>query len=85
MAGIINRKIHRGCPFSEKELMGFYDMLYNVNTAHHCMNPAHPSWIAGSQMFEQHCMSTDKGSETLLREENEILRKQLEELKNGSR
>lgn len=61
--------------------MGFYDMLYNVNAANHCMNPAHPSWIAGSQMFEQHCMQTDKSSETLLREENEKLRKEIERLK----
>lgn len=85
MPRVINRKFHKDCPFTEKEVMGFYDMLYNVNAANHCMNPAHPSWIAGSQMFEQHCMQTDKSSETLLREENEKLRKQLEDLKNGSR
>mgnify|MGYP003475979162 FL=1 len=55
MTKVINRKIHKGCPFSETELMGFYDMLYNVNTACLCVNPPHPSWIAGSQMFEQIC------------------------------
>lgn len=51
--------------------MGFYDMLYNVNTAHHCLNPAHPTWTAGSQMFEQLCIDTGMSSEALLREENE--------------
>ena len=85
MPRVINKQLHKDCPFSKKELMGFYDMLYQVNVGNHCMNPPHPSWIAGSQMFEQHCMQTGKSSETLLREENEMLRKQLEDLKNGSR
>ena len=43
MGKVINKKIHKNCPFSEIELMGFYDMLYNVNTAHYCSNPAHAS------------------------------------------
>lgn len=60
--------------------MGFYDMLYNVNAAHHCLNPAHPTWIAGSQMFEQHCMDTGMSSEALLREENERLRNRIKQL-----
>lgn len=85
MPRVISRKIHPDCPFDEYTLMAFYDMLYQVNTGCHCANPPHPSWIAGSQMFEQHCMDTGKTSETLLREENEKLRKQIEELKNGSR
>ena len=80
MSQVINRKIHKDCPFTEKELMGFYDMLYNVNTAHHCLNPAHPTWTAGSQMFEQHCMNTGLSSEALLREENEYLRERLKQL-----
>ena len=71
MRKVINRKIHKNCPFSEIELMGFYDMLYNVNTAHHCSNPAHASWIVGSQIFELLCMNTDSSSETLLHEEND--------------
>ena len=81
MTQVINRKIHKDCPFTEMELMGFYDMLYNVNTVHHCMNPAHPSWIAGSQMFEQHCMDTGMSSEGLLREENERLKEEIKRLK----
>lgn len=81
MGRVINRKIHKDCPFSERELMGFYDMLYNVNAGNHCMNPAHPSWFAGSQMFEQFCLDTGKSSETLLREENEKLRKEIERLR----
>lgn len=62
MPRVITRKIHKDCPFSEKELMGFYDMLYQVNAANRCMNPPHPSWIAGSQMFEQHCMMGTNGN-----------------------
>lgn len=53
MGRVINRKIHPDCPFAEEELMTFYDMLYNANAAHHCANPPHPSWVAGSQMAEQ--------------------------------
>ena len=80
MTQVINRKIHKDCPFTEKELMGFYDMLYNVNTAHHCLNPAHPTWTAGSQMFEQYCMDTGMSSEALLREESKYLRERLKQL-----
>lgn len=81
MAQVINRKIHKDCPFTEMELMGFYDMLYNVNAAHHCLNPAPILWAAGSQMFEQHCRSTEKSSEDLLREENERLKEEIKRLK----
>lgn len=56
MAKVINRNIHKDCPFTEYELMAFYDMLYQVNSGNHCANPPHPSWIAGGQMFEQLCM-----------------------------
>ena len=63
MGRVINRKIHPDCPFSEEELMTFYDMLYNVNTGNHCANPPHPAWIAGSQMAEQFRFSQDEAEE----------------------
>ena len=81
MSKCLNRKIHKGCPFTEEELLTFYDMLYNVNTGNHCSNPAPIIWAVGSQMAEQFRMDTGLSSETLLREENEVLRKQLAELK----
>lgn len=68
MTKVIDRKIHKDCPFSETELMGFYDMLYNVNTACHCMNPPHPSWVAGSQMFEQICNGMNDEKKKLISE-----------------
>ena len=27
MPRVINKKLHKDCPFSEKELMGFYDIV----------------------------------------------------------
>ena len=77
-----NKKIHKDCPFDEEEIMGIYDMLYQVNTGNHCANPSHPSWFMGSQMHEQ--IQRSKGHENImdeverLRRENAELKKQLE-------
>ena len=81
MAKCVNRKIHKDCPFTEEEIALFHDMLYSINTGNHCMNPAPVLWVGWSQLSEQYQADTGPSFETLLREENEQLRNQLEELR----
>lgn len=51
MDGCIGPKgrVHKDCPFSEREIEVFKDMLYNVNTGNHCANPASVSWFRGTE------------------------------------
>lgn len=79
MSKVMNSKIHKDCPFTEDEILTFYDMLYNVNTGHHCANPAPSLWSVGSQMFEQ--VQQNRKHENII-DELERLRKENEELKN---
>lgn len=78
MSRVLDRSIHKDCPFTEEELMTFYDMLFNVNTGNHCANPAPILWAGGSQMFEQ--IQREENYENII-DELERLRKENEELK----
>lgn len=49
----LQKKVHKDCPFTREEILEIKAMLYNVNTSHHCCNPAPISWAVGYQEYEQ--------------------------------
>ena len=46
------RRIHKDCPFTEEEILTFKAMLYQVNTANRCINPAPLCWVSGFQWWQ---------------------------------
>lgn len=68
----IEKKIHKDCPFTREEILEIKATLYNVNTSHHCCNPAPVHWGVAAQEYEQ--LQQMKGSKERYKEwlENEL-------------
>lgn len=49
----LQKKVHKDCPFTREEILEIKSMLYNVNTSHHCCNPAPVHWGVAAQEYEQ--------------------------------
>lgn len=68
----LQKKVHKDCPFTREEILEIKAMLYNVNTSHHCCNPAPVHWGVAAQEYEQ--VQAMKGSKERYKEwlENEL-------------
>lgn len=68
----LQKKVHKDCPFTREEILEIKSMLYNVNTSHHCCNPAPVHWGVAAQEYEQ--LQAMKGSKERYKEwlENEL-------------
>lgn len=68
------KKVHKDCPFTREEIIEMKAMLYNVNAANHCCNPAPVHWGVAAQEYEQ--IQRRKENSTAYKEwlENELRR-----------
>lgn len=68
----LQKKVHNDCPFTREQILEMKAMLYNVNTSHHCCNPAPVHWGVAAQEYEQ--MQQWKGHQERYKEwlENEL-------------
>lgn len=48
----LQKKVHKDCPFTREQILEMKAMLYNVNTANHCCNPAPVHWGVAAQEYE---------------------------------
>jgi hypothetical protein len=62
----LQKKVHKDCPFTREEILEIKSMLYNVNTSHHCCNPAPIHWGVAAQEYEQ--LQAMKGSKERYKE-----------------
>ena len=62
----LQKKVHKDCPFTREQILEMKAMLYNVNTSHHCCNPAPVHWGVAAQEYEQ--VQAMKGSKERYKE-----------------
>lgn len=74
----LQKKVHKDCPFTREQILEMKAMLYNVNTSHHCCNPAPVHWGVAAQKYEQ--LQAMKGHKERYREWLEEELKKINEL-----